>query len=106
MYLDYFALFLQRCEITWEFATVTPDLLPLIQTSPPLRSVTMAIRILKASRRGSVGSVTGNKSTANVVLRSYDDSIQTLRLLLQLKEAAYREDIIWSTFLLGLFEVH
>ncbi|KAH7131746.1 hypothetical protein B0J13DRAFT_108152 [Dactylonectria estremocensis] len=105
LYLNYFASFLQRCELTREFATTTSDLLPLIQACPPLQGVTRAIGALEASRRGSVCSVAGRQSAQHVAFKSYGDSMRALRPLLQLTGAVYREDVLWSTFLLGIFEL-
>ncbi|KAM5370890.1 hypothetical protein ACJZ2D_008323 [Fusarium nematophilum] len=105
LYLDYFALFLQSCELTREFGSITPDLLPLIHASLPLRAVTMAIGALEANRRGCVSSDPERQSPQHVAFRSYGDSMRALQPLLQLADAFCREDVLWSTFLLGLFEL-
>lgn len=105
LYLDYFALFMQHCQFTEEFTNLGADLLPLIQTCPPLREATVAIGALEASRRATVNASHGRQSPYNVAFGSYGLSIQMLQDRLQSPDALRCEGVLWCTLLLGLFEV-
>ena len=105
IYLDYFDLFMKRCQFTEEFNNLGADLLPLIQTCPPLKEVARAIGALEASRRASVKSSRGRQSPYNVAFVSYGKSLKILQGQLQLSKALCSEGVLWCTLLLGLFEV-
>lgn len=105
IYLDQFGLFMKKCQFTRGFASVTTDLMPLVQTSPSLQDLARAIGALEASRRASVRSWCEQESPQIVAFRLYGRSIRTLRRQLETTEAGKSQDILWSTFLLGLFEV-
>lgn len=105
VYLDYFALFLRRCQFTKGFASATPDLMALVQSHVSLRKVAMAIGALDASRRSSVRSLHGRNSPQHAALTLYGESIRALRTRLSMTPSLGSEDILWSTFLMGLFEV-
>ena len=104
LYLDYFDAFMQRCQVTPGFAAITADLLPIIHASPSLQDVTVAIGALDASRRASVGSPSGKDAPRYVAFSSYGRAIATLKARLDSTEAVGSEDVLWGTFLLGLFE--
>lgn len=104
-YLDYFDLFMKRCQFTEGFKSLAADLLPLIQTCPPLREATVAIGALEASRRATVNSSCGRQSPFNVAFGSYGKAIQSLQGQLQSSDALRCEGVLWCTLLLGLFEV-
>ncbi|RGP81833.1 hypothetical protein FLONG3_30 [Fusarium longipes] len=103
-YLDYFGLFMQRCQFTKEFSHLLSDLLPLIEMCAPLREATIAIGALEASRRATVNFASERKSPHTVALGSYGKSIQKLQLQLQSSDAMPCEGVLWCTLLLGLFE--
>jgi hypothetical protein len=104
-YLDHFASFIRRCQFTREFASVSTDLAPLIQASPSLRDLAVAIGALDASRRGSVSSFRGRESPGCIAFRCHGRSLRALRARLATADGAHGEDALWSTFLLGLFDV-
>ncbi|KAL7952950.1 hypothetical protein V8C34DRAFT_318603 [Trichoderma compactum] len=105
LYLSSFAASLLRCQFTRDFTDIARDLLPLMQTSPPLRNLAIALGALDASRRSSIRSFTQKESPQWVAYRSYNRSLQSLQQRLQTSDAAVCKDVAWSTFLLGLFEV-
>lgn len=84
---------------------MTTDLMPLIQASPSLQNVALAIGALDASRRSSVRSLHGQNSPWYIALSLYGRSIQALQTQLATTVSAQCEDVLWSTFLLGIFEV-
>ncbi|KAL7905235.1 fungal-specific transcription factor domain-containing protein [Trichoderma velutinum] len=105
LYLSSFAASLLRCQFTRDFTDIAQDLLPLMQTSPPLRNLAIAIGALDAGRRSSIRSFAQKESPQCVAYRSYNRSLQSLQQRLQTSDAAVCEDVAWSTFLLGLFEL-
>ncbi|KND91844.1 hypothetical protein TOPH_03447 [Tolypocladium ophioglossoides CBS 100239] len=105
VYLDHFASFIRRCQFTREFASGSTDLLPLIHASPSLRDLAVAIGALDASRRGSVSSFSPRESPQCIAFRFHGRSLRALRARLATADAAHGEDVLWSTFLLGLFEL-
>ncbi|POR31888.1 Uncharacterized protein TPAR_07908 [Tolypocladium paradoxum] len=105
IYLDHFASFIRRCQFTRGFASISTDLAPLIQASPSLRDLAVAIGALDASRRGSVSSFRGRESPRCIAFRSHGRSLRALGARLATADAAHGEDVLWSTFFLGLFEL-
>ncbi len=105
LYLEHFALFMRRCQFTRGFASVTADLVHLMQRSASLRHVAIALGALDASRRGSVCSFRGQDSPRYVALNLYGRSIRALQTQVANVALVRCDDLLWSTFLLGLFEV-
>ncbi|KAM6519324.1 hypothetical protein FALCPG4_012967 [Fusarium falciforme] len=105
LYLDHFVLFMKHCEFKKGFWDVSSDLVPLIQTCPPLQQATVAIGALEASRRGYTSTSSGPESPQHLAFKSYNRSIQALQGQLQSPEALQSEGVLWCTFLLGLFEL-
>ncbi|KAI5458297.1 fungal-specific transcription factor domain-containing protein [Mariannaea sp. PMI_226] len=105
LYLNYFALFMQRCQFTRRFIAITSDLLPLVHTSPSLRDLTLAIGALEASRRGSVELLTHRASPKYTAFSKYGKFLQALHSRLNSADAPVEEDTLWITFLLGIFEL-
>ncbi|KAF3056906.1 hypothetical protein CFAM422_012570 [Trichoderma lentiforme] len=105
LYLSNFAASLLRCQFTPDFTDIAQDLLPLMQTSPSLRNLAIALGALDASRRSSIRSFAQKESPQCVAYRSYNRALQSLQQRLQTSDAAVCEDVAWSTFLLGLFEL-
>ncbi|KAL7947116.1 fungal-specific transcription factor domain-containing protein [Trichoderma barbatum] len=105
LYLSSFAASLLRCQFTRDFTHIARDLVPLMQTSPSLHNLAIAIGALDASRRPSIRSYPERESPQCVAYRSYNRSLQSLQQRLQTSDAALCEDVAWSTFLLGLFEL-
>jgi hypothetical protein len=104
-YLGYFSLFMQGCQFTQEFANFGADILPLIQTCPPLREATIAIGALEASRRATVNSSREQQSPNQVAFGSYGKSIRELQSWLQSADTPSCQGSLWCTILLTLFEV-
>lgn len=105
IYLNSFAELLHRCQFTKDFIHIGRDLLPLMHTSPALRDLGIAIGALDASRRVSTRASLDNNWPQCVAYRSYSRSLQSLRLQLQTKGVDMGQDVAWTTFLLGLFEL-
>lgn len=105
LYLDYFDLFLKRCQFTADFNNLGADLLPLIQTCLPLRQVIMAIGALEASRQATVKASHWRQSPQIAAFSSYGASIRALQGLLHSPDALHCEGVLWCTLLLGMFEV-
>ncbi|KAK5993672.1 hypothetical protein PT974_07107 [Cladobotryum mycophilum] len=105
IYLECFAAFLDRCRFRRGFISVSQDLVPLIYQSPSLQDIAVAIGALNAGRRGSARSVDEGNSPEYVAFRSYGRSIQALQVQLAAPDVAESEDVLWGTFLLGLFEL-
>jgi hypothetical protein len=104
-FLDYFANFLQRCQITSSFTSITEDLLPLLQSSGILRDIALGIGALEASRTGSIQSFEKRLSPHFDAYRLYGKCIEAFRKQLESKTYRPNEQTLWITFLLGLFEV-
>ena len=104
-FLDSFSAFIRLNQFTKRFQSLDADLLPLIQKSTALHQAAVAIGALHASRHSSVRTLGGQKSPSYVAIESYRSSILSLQTRLAEGDAARGEDVIWSTFLLGLFEV-
>lgn len=107
MYLDFFTAFLRRCQFTCNFvAAVEGELMGLVQRSRVLGGVARALGALEGSRRGD-GCRRENASdemraTAYVW---YGRALGLLRGAVGERDIAGRDDVVWSSFLLGLFEV-
>lgn len=105
IYLDHFVSFIQRCQFTRGFASATADIVRRIHTSQSLHDLTVAIGALEASRTPSVRSGLLRDSPLYIAFSFYGKSIQTLNHKLETADALHCDDVLWSTFLLGLFEV-
>ncbi|CAH0047194.1 unnamed protein product [Clonostachys solani] len=105
LYLDYFALFVERCQFTRGFATVSSDLLPLISSSRPLKHLTLAIGALEASRRGSIHTYRGPDSPQVASFGFYGRSIEAFQKQIQTSQGLEREDVLWTTLFLGIFDL-
>lgn len=103
--MDLFAAFIQRCQFTSGFSSVNKEFYCLIHSSRLLHDLALAIGALEASRRASCShSHTPNKARA-MSFRCYGSALSALRQELDRAGAAHREDVLWCTFLCGLFEV-
>jgi hypothetical protein len=102
-FIDSFLLFIQQNQFTASFQI--NDILHLIRASPILYHSAVAIGALDASRRGSVSTVYGRESPQCTAFNSYRTSIRALQASFADKDAAQRDDVLWGTFFLGLFEV-
>lgn len=107
VYMGYFASFMAGCQFTRNSAPAKTalDLLPLTLTSPPLRSLALAIGALQSSRRATVRSSDKLDEPRTLAFRFYAEAIRALKHRLEEPDVATSDDVLWSTFLLGLFEV-
>lgn len=103
--LDYFASFIQQNMFTMSFSSIVPELLPLISTSPALYHAVIAVGALDANRHTGGRALQGEKSPYVDAMTSYHKSMGMLRSSLGKSDVMQREDILWATFFLGLFEV-
>ncbi|CAG9982571.1 unnamed protein product [Clonostachys byssicola] len=105
LYLDHFALFVERCQFTKGFATVSSDLLPLISSSKPLKDLALAIGALEASRRGYLHTHRGADSPQVASFGFYGRSIEAFQKQIQTSQGIEKEDVLWTTLFLGIFDL-
>jgi hypothetical protein len=91
--------------LTTRFPSILSDLLVLMTTSPVLGIAIRALGAMCASRLGTVGARGGVLHLQVVATRFYQRAIGTLRVCLSDKNHVQGDDVLWATFLLGLFEV-
>ncbi|CAI7642778.1 unnamed protein product [Penicillium palitans] len=103
--LDYFASFIQHNMFTMSFASIVSDLLPLISTSPVLYHAVIAVGALDANRHTGGRALKGEKSPYVHAMTSYHKSMGILRSSLGNRDVMQKEDVLWATFFLGLFEL-
>ena len=104
-FIGCFLLFIQHNQFTASFQSLDTEILHLVCTSPVLYHSAVAIGALDASRRGSISAPKGRESPQYVAFCSYRTSIRVLQASISEKDAAQRDDVLWGTFFLGLFEV-
>jgi hypothetical protein len=102
---DYFVSFIQQNMFTMSFSSPIPDLFPMISTSPVLYHATIAVGALHASRHSAELAIKGEKPPSVDAMNSYHKSMGILRSSLENSDVMRREDLLWATFFLGLFEV-
>ncbi|KXG52203.1 Protein of unknown function DUF3468 [Penicillium griseofulvum] len=103
--LDYFVSFIQQNMFTTGFSSILPDLLPLISTSPLLYHAVIAVGALNANRQTGGRALQGEKPPFVDAMTSYHKSIGILRSCVENDNVMQREDVLWATFFLGLFEL-
>ena len=104
-FIGCFLLFIQHNQFTASFQSLDTEILHLVRTSPVLYHSAIAIGALDASRRGSISVSKGRESPQYVAFSAYRTSIRVLQASVSEKDAAQRDDVLWGTFFLGLFEV-
>ena len=105
VYLDHFASFLKRCHFSKDFAATAADTATIIGQYPLLQHIAIAIGALDASRKGSTRAFGKLGSAQQTAFRAYGRSIQDLHTAISTAGPVFREDLFWSTFFHGLFEV-
>ncbi|TWU78636.1 hypothetical protein ED733_005365 [Metarhizium rileyi] len=91
---------------TAQFPLVATALLPILDANEHLRSIAVAIGALDASRRAQVGTHHPLHPSARVVaFTNYQRALARLQGELDSSQAPLRDDVLWTTFLLGLFEL-
>ncbi|KAJ5817129.1 hypothetical protein N7447_009362 [Penicillium robsamsonii] len=103
--LDYFVSFIRQNKFTMGFSSIVPELLPLISTSPLLYHAVVAVGALDANRHTGGRALQGEKPPYVDAMTSYHKSIGILRGCVGKINVMQREDILWATFFLGLFEL-
>ncbi|KFX86878.1 hypothetical protein V490_08756 [Pseudogymnoascus sp. VKM F-3557] len=104
-FIGCFLLFIQQNQFTASFQSLDTEILHLVRTSPVLYHSAIAIGALDASRRGFISVPKGRESPQYVAFSSYRTSIRVLQASVSEKDAAQRDDVLWGTFFLGLFEL-
>jgi hypothetical protein len=105
IYLDHFASFLQQCHFSKGFAATNADIVTIIGKYPLLLHIAIAIGALDASKKGSIRSFGELESPQHIAFRACGRSIQDLHSAISTANPVFRDDVFWSTFLHGLFEV-
>ncbi|KAL5364825.1 hypothetical protein BJX96DRAFT_188096 [Aspergillus floccosus] len=105
VYVDYFVTFLRRNQFAHCANALVEDLLPLVNTSPLLSSIISAIGALDASRHGTRASYANVETPRFLAFESYSSSIRSLSIALLDPMVSQRDDVLWATFFLGLFEL-
>ncbi|CAI7616696.1 unnamed protein product [Penicillium discolor] len=90
---------------TMGFASIVSDLLPLISTSPLLYHAVIAVGALDANRHTGGRALKRDKSPYVDAMTSYHKSMGILRSSLGNRDVMQQEDVLWTTFFLGLFEL-
>ncbi|KAJ0420114.1 hypothetical protein BJY00DRAFT_143186 [Aspergillus carlsbadensis] len=104
-YLNAFVSFIQQNAFTANLSVIILDLLPLIPTSPVLRHAAMAVGALHAKRNSVEREPIGRKSSPLAAINSYHLSMVALQACLGDDDVMQRDDVLWATFFLGLFEL-
>ncbi|KAJ5327911.1 hypothetical protein N7452_008301 [Penicillium brevicompactum] len=105
IYLDHFASFIQRCHFSKDFAATNADIVTVMGKNPLLLNIAIAIGALDAGRKGSIRSFGMLEAPQQIAFRACGKSIQDLYSALSTTGSVFREDVFWSTFLHGLFEL-
>ncbi|KAJ5882893.1 uncharacterized protein N7473_009779 [Penicillium subrubescens] len=105
IHLNYFFAFLGRNHLVHPKDVLVEVLLPLVTESALLSSVVRAIGALDASRHGSCGAYAKAELPQSLAYKSYSHSIEALKVALLDSEVSQRDDVLWATFFLGLFEL-
>ncbi|CAG8908917.1 unnamed protein product [Penicillium egyptiacum] len=103
--LDYFVAFIQQNMFTMSFSSIVPELLPLISTSSVLYHAVIAVGALDANRYTGGRALQGEKPPYVDAMTSYHRSMGILRSSLGDSNVMQKEDVLWATFFLGLFEL-
>jgi hypothetical protein len=104
-YLGQFVSVILRCQFTPKFPSIATKLLPSIEGNEQLRDIAIAIGALEACRRADIGTSSRHLPPRVVALASYQRALGGLQKKLELIDALECDDVLWTTFLLGLFEV-
>ncbi|KGO71458.1 Protein of unknown function DUF3468 [Penicillium italicum] len=104
-HLDYFVSFVEHNLFTMSFSSIIPDLLPLISNSSVLYHAVIAIGALDANRHAGGCALQGEKPPYVDAVTAYQKSMGILRSCLGNTHVMQKEDVLWATFFLGLFEL-
>lgn len=104
IYLGHFVTVITRCHFTASFPSVATCLVPIMDGNRHLRDIAIAIGALDANRRADIGHHLDHPSPRVVAFTNYQRALTSLQDKLSLSDAPQRDDVLWTTFLLGLFE--
>ncbi|EFY91084.1 hypothetical protein MAC_02970 [Metarhizium acridum CQMa 102] len=104
-YLGHFVAVIRNCQFTARFPLVATALLPVMSGNSHLSHVAIAIGALDAHRRAQVGASRDYPSPRIVAFTRYQRALASLQDELGSSNAPQRDDVLWTTFLLGLFEL-
>ncbi|KAJ5490714.1 hypothetical protein N7539_002281 [Penicillium diatomitis] len=105
VFVDQFFAFLSCNQFVPCLNTLGGALLPLVEQSSLLSSIASAIGALHASRRGFSARYSQADSPEFQALRLYSRSIESLKGALTEAKVHGRDDVLWATFLSGIFEL-
>ena len=104
--LDSSFAFMRRNQFVHDPEGLVKILVPALETSPFLRSAVVAVGALDSARRGACRSHSQPDSPRLIAFKSYSDAIHGLQAALHDQNIAERDDVLWGTFFLGVFEVY
>ncbi|CEO59572.1 hypothetical protein PMG11_04245 [Penicillium brasilianum] len=104
-YVDYFFAFLGRNHLGYRTEVILEVLLAAVNNSTLLHSVVSAIGALDASRHGACSTYTKAANPRTIAYKSYSCSIESLKSALMASGVSQRDDVLWATFFLGIFEL-
>ncbi|KAL3464718.1 hypothetical protein BJX64DRAFT_89043 [Aspergillus heterothallicus] len=102
--LDAFVLFIQDNAFIIGFPKIVCNLLPQLSTSPVLHYAVVAIGALHEKRNSANYMRVGFKPRV-AAMDSYHASMVALQACLGGNYVLRRDDVLWATFFLGLFEL-
>lgn len=104
-FLNYCFTLFRRNQFVGQSESLIEELLPLLRSSTILSSAVTAIGSLEAMRHGFCRTHPKLESPHYVAFEAYSNSISALQTALLDPDVTQRDDVIWATFFLGLFEV-
>ncbi|KID63407.1 C6 finger domain protein, partial [Metarhizium hybridum] len=104
-YLGHFVAVIRNCHFTARFPLAATALLPVMRGHDHLSHVAVALGALDAHRRAQVGTSPDYPSPRTVAFTRYQRALASLQDELGSSDAPQRDDVLWTTFLLGLFEL-
>ncbi|KAF3398178.1 hypothetical protein F1880_006495 [Penicillium rolfsii] len=105
IYLNYFFAFLSRNELVHHKNMLVEAVMPLVSESALMSSAARAIGALDASRHGFCGHYRRDELPQSLAYKTYSFSIESLKIALVDLKVSQRDDVLWATFFLGLFEL-
>ncbi|KAL5334409.1 hypothetical protein BJX70DRAFT_378400, partial [Aspergillus crustosus] len=103
-FLGQFVVFIKKNTLTVSFPLILPDLLALLPTSAVMHHAAAALGALEAAKL-SLRTQSGQIALRIAAVKSYRTALSTLQSCLTDANVAERDDILWTTIFLGLFEL-
>ncbi|KAL4867466.1 hypothetical protein BDV12DRAFT_198159 [Aspergillus spectabilis] len=104
-FLAQFVVFVEKNALTVRFPLLLPDLLSLLPTSAVMHHAATALGALEAIRFNPENLVPGQISPRMAAIRAYQTTLAALQSCLGEANVAERDDVLWTTIFLGLFEL-